>query len=35
MGYVLDNQDKYANFTQIALKDVGTNPNFNTEMENA
>lgn len=35
MGYVLDNQDKYSNFTQIALKDVGTNPNFSTEMENA
>lgn len=35
MGYVLDNQEKYANFTQIALKDMGTNPNFSTEMENA
>ena len=35
MGYVLDNQDKYANFTQIALKDTGTNPNYSTEMENA
>ena len=35
MGYVLDNQDKYANFTQIALKDTGTNPDYSTEMENA
>ena len=35
MGYVLDNQDKYANFTQIALKDMGTNPDYSTEMENA
>jgi hypothetical protein len=35
MGYVLDNQDKYANFTQIALKDMGANPDFSTERENA
>ena len=35
MGYVLDNQDKYANFTQIALRDMGTNPDYSTERENA
>jgi len=35
MGYVLDNQDKYGNFTQIALRDMGTNPDYSTERENA
>lgn len=35
MGYVLDNQDKYANFTQIALKDMGAYPDYSTERENA
>jgi len=35
MGYVLDNQDKYGNFTQIALRDMGTTPDYSTERENA